>query len=57
VANIWNTGAIGLAVAWQRFEIALVLSLVNFLTLRIMSGVKEDMDHEKENEEESESGE
>lgn len=39
-ASIWNTGAIGTAVAWSRFEIALVLSLVNFLTLIIMSSVK-----------------
>lgn len=39
-ASIWNTGAIGTSVAWSRFEIALVLSLVNFLTLIIMSSVK-----------------
>lgn len=40
-ASIWNTGAIGTAVAWGRFEVALVLSLVNFLTLWVMSSVKE----------------
>lgn len=33
-ASIWSTGAIGAAVAWSRFEIALSLSLVNFLVLR-----------------------
>ncbi|MEZ4334789.1 MAG: MgtC/SapB family protein [Myxococcota bacterium] len=33
-ASIWNTGAIGAAVAWQRYEIAIALSLVNFLLLR-----------------------
>ena len=33
-ASIWNTGAIGAAVAFDRFEIALVLGLINFLTLR-----------------------
>ena len=33
-ASIWNVGAIGAAVAWQRFEIALVLAMVNFATLR-----------------------
>lgn len=32
--SIWNTGAIGVAVAFDRFEIALVLCLVNFLTLK-----------------------
>lgn len=33
-ASIWNTGAIGAAVAWERYEIALTLSLVTFLVLR-----------------------
>ncbi|MGD8293303.1 MAG: MgtC/SapB family protein [Desulfobacterales bacterium] len=32
-ASIWNTGAIGIAVAFNRFEIAIVLSLLNFITL------------------------
>ncbi|TDR20761.1 MgtC/SapB family protein [Marinicella litoralis] len=34
-ASIWNTGAIGMAVAWQRFEIALLIAALNFLILRI----------------------
>lgn len=32
-ASIWNTGAIGTSVAWGRYEIALLLSSLNFLTL------------------------
>lgn len=32
-ASIWNTGAIGAAVAYGREEIAIVLSLINFATL------------------------
>lgn len=40
-ASIWNTGAIGLAVAWNRYEIAIVLALINFLTLRFAPIVKE----------------
>jgi putative Mg2+ transporter-C (MgtC) family protein len=32
-ASIWNTAAIGVAVASETLEIALVLSLMNFLTL------------------------
>jgi putative Mg2+ transporter-C (MgtC) family protein len=40
-ASIWNTGAIGIAVAYSRLEIALILSLLNFLTLRLVGGVKE----------------
>lgn len=39
-ASIWNTGAIGAAVAWQRLEIALVLSIVNFATLRFARPLK-----------------
>lgn len=34
-AGIWNTGAIGIAVAWGRYEIAIVISLVSFVALRI----------------------
>ena len=40
-ASIWNTGAIGTAVAWSRFEIALLLSLMNFFTLRALRPVKD----------------
>ena len=40
-ASIWNTGAIGLAVAFNRFEIAIVLSLLNFLTLLFIGRLKD----------------
>jgi len=40
-ASLWNTGAIGVAVAFHRYEIAIVLSLINFLTLLIGAGLKE----------------
>ncbi|MFP4110997.1 MAG: MgtC/SapB family protein [Desulfonatronovibrio sp.] len=39
-ASIWNTGAIGIAVAFNRYEIAIVLSALNFITLRISSRLK-----------------
>ncbi|MES1945363.1 MgtC/SapB transporter [Salinisphaera sp. PC39] len=39
-AAIWTTGAIGAAVAWQRYEIALVLSLLTFATLRLVAPIK-----------------
>ena len=35
-ASIWNTGAIGAAVAYRRFEIAAVLAVLNFLILRFL---------------------
>ena len=33
-ASIWNTAAIGVAVAFDRFEIAIILGVINFLTLQ-----------------------
>jgi putative Mg2+ transporter-C (MgtC) family protein len=44
-ASIWNTGAIGVAVAWGRFEIAVALSLLNYLTLRFMPKLKRHIDN------------
>jgi putative Mg2+ transporter-C (MgtC) family protein len=44
-ASIWNTGAIGAAVAWSRFEVALVLSLINFLLLRVGAVAKRLAEH------------
>jgi putative Mg2+ transporter-C (MgtC) family protein len=39
-ASIWNTGLIGIAVAMHRYEIALLMSVISFLTLRFVSEVK-----------------
>jgi putative Mg2+ transporter-C (MgtC) family protein len=39
-ASLWMTGAIGIAVAFHRYEIAIVLALLNFLTLRIVTPLK-----------------
>ena len=33
-ASLWNVGAIGVAVAYYRFELAIVLSAINFAILR-----------------------
>ena len=41
-ASIWNTGAIGAAAAFKRYEIAIVLSAINFATLRLLTPLKED---------------
>ncbi len=40
-AGIWLTGAIGLAVAYRRFEIALVLSIVGFLIFQLSGWIKQ----------------
>lgn len=39
-ASIWNTGAIGVAVAYSRYEIAVVLSIVNFVILQFSTPLK-----------------
>ncbi|MEZ5516834.1 MAG: MgtC/SapB family protein [Gammaproteobacteria bacterium] len=39
-ASLWITGAIGLAVAYNRFEIAIALSLITYLTLLIVPTFK-----------------
>lgn len=40
-ASIWTTGAIGAAVAFEREEIAVVLSLITFVTLRLLTPIVE----------------
>ncbi|MGB3222922.1 MAG: MgtC/SapB family protein [Desulforhopalus sp.] len=42
-ASIWNTGAIGVAVAFDRYEIAAVLSILNVLTLFFFSKLKDEI--------------
>ena len=44
-ASIWNTGLIGMAVAFGRYEIALVMSVINFVTLRYVRRLKPDEDN------------
>jgi len=39
-ASIWNTGLIGMAVAFDRYEIAILMSLINVLTLRYVRRLK-----------------
>jgi len=40
-ASLWVTGAIGIAVAYSRYEIAVALSLVAYLTLQFIPFVKD----------------
>lgn len=44
-ASIWNTGAIGLSVAFDRFEIAVLLALLNVFTLVVFGDLKDAVDH------------
>jgi putative Mg2+ transporter-C (MgtC) family protein len=43
-ASIWNTGVIGAAIAESRFEIAVILSLLNLITLHLLIPLKERAD-------------
>ena len=47
-ASIWNAGVIGAAVAMSRYEVALLLSLLNLLTLRALLPLKERLDKRKQ---------
>ena len=39
-ASIWNTGAIGVSVAYSYYEIAITLSLMNFAVLQFVTPLK-----------------
>ena len=39
-ASLWNTGAIGISVAYGRYEIAIILSVVGFLILQFSEPFK-----------------
>jgi putative Mg2+ transporter-C (MgtC) family protein len=43
-ASIWNTGAIGAAVAMGKYEVAIVLSVLNLITLRGLVRLKKRID-------------
>ena len=43
-ASIWTTGLIGMAVAFDRFEVAIVLAVITFLTLRYVRQLKTNKD-------------
>lgn len=47
-ASIWNTGAIGAAVAYGYYEIALVLTIINFLTLQFLTPLGETLRSRKD---------
>ncbi|PSN81490.1 magnesium transporter MgtC [filamentous cyanobacterium CCP4] len=42
-ASVWSTGALGAAVAYTQYEVAILISLVNYLTLRFLTPIEEQM--------------
>lgn len=49
-ASIWCTGAIGAAVAFGREEIAVVLCVITFITLRALTPLAKDAEEHRESE-------
>jgi len=47
-ASIWNTGAIGAAMAMGRYEIAVVLAILNLFTMRALAPLKKRLDQDAE---------
>ncbi len=45
-ASIWNTGAVGAAVAFHRYEIAILLAFISFAILSIAKPIKESISNE-----------
>jgi len=43
-ASVWNAAVIGAAVAMERYQVAVVLALLNFLALRLLLPLKNWMD-------------
>jgi putative Mg2+ transporter-C (MgtC) family protein len=43
-ASIWSTGVVGAAVAMGRYEIAVILSLLNLVTLKVLWRLKQKID-------------
>ncbi len=43
-ASIWNTGALGAAVALDRFDVAIILGLLNLFALRVLRPLKDRID-------------
>jgi putative Mg2+ transporter-C (MgtC) family protein len=46
-ASIWTTGVIGATVAFGQYEIAVLVSLVNFLTLRLLTPLEKAIDNDR----------
>lgn len=49
-ATIWSTAAVGAAVAYARYEIAVVLTVANFVVLRTMDPLKDAVNHDDDSE-------
>lgn len=53
-ASLWATGAVGMAVAYSRLDIALSVSLIVFLTLRLLTPIEKRIGTGRESDSETE---
>ena len=44
--SLWSTGTVGAAIAFNRFEIGVLVAVLNFIVLRILSPVKEEINED-----------
>jgi len=49
-ASIWNTGVLGVAVAQERYPLAIMLSVMNLVALRVLLPLKIKLDAKKDSE-------
>jgi putative Mg2+ transporter-C (MgtC) family protein len=47
-ASLWSTGAVGAAVAFNFLDIAIVISVLTFIVLRVFTSVKQEIDEKGE---------
>jgi putative Mg2+ transporter-C (MgtC) family protein len=47
-ASIWNAGVIGVSVAMEHYDIAIILSLLNLFTLQVLLPLKTWLDREQQ---------
>jgi putative Mg2+ transporter-C (MgtC) family protein len=45
-AGIWGTGVVGAAVAMGRYDVAVILSALNFIALKVLWPYKQRLDHQ-----------
>ncbi|MEI9813742.1 MAG: MgtC/SapB family protein [Acidobacteriota bacterium] len=55
-ASIWNIGIVGAAVGFELYHIAIVLTLVNLLTLKVLTPWKHRIDAERKTRRDVEKG-
>ena len=49
-AALWGTGAIGMAIAFRRIEIALVIMVLTFCSFMLLTRIKGEIEHDPEDE-------